>query len=85
MMLAFCLESETILSENAVKQKSSKVSRNSIYVCDQRATEEGGRRFENNPFLCIVSCENEDIINTELLTGIVLGITVHYFIWTNVL
>lgn len=64
MMLAFCLESKTILSENADRQKSGKVSRNSIYVYDQRATEEGGRRFENNSFLCIVSYKNEDIINT---------------------
>lgn len=63
MMLAFSLESKTILSENAVGQKSSKVSRNSIYVYGQRATEEGGRRFENNPFLCMVPYENEDIIN----------------------
>lgn len=50
MMLVFCLESKTILSENAVKQKNSKVSRNSIYVYDQIALEEGWRRFENNPF-----------------------------------
>lgn len=63
MMLAFCLESKTILSENAVRQKSSKVSKNSMYVYDQRATEEGGRRFENNPFLCMAPYENKDIIN----------------------
>lgn len=74
-MLVFCLESKT---ENAVRQSSRKVSRKSFCVCDQRATEEGRKRFENNPFLCMVPYENEDMIDTMKYRYISWYI-VHYF------